>query len=95
MITPVHLPTHPATESQCWDQTPEGIAWATQAAAEQRKQARADAEDHAAMEKAMAGHVRCDNCLGTGFDAEPDGFGGSVGGPCSVCHGSGWVPAPT
>jgi hypothetical protein len=72
--------------------TPADQAWADKAMAEQSEQFRREAEDDEAMRKALAGTIPCPNCSGSGFDAEPDGFGGAIGGRCGECNGGGRVP---
>lgn len=40
----------------------------------------------------LRGWTRCPNLCHQGIDAEPDGFGGAIGGTCRVCNGAGEVP---
>lgn len=65
--------------------------WHVQAVAEQRAEFAAQQADDEAMRKALAGFEPCSNCSGTGFDAEPDGFGGAIGGQCAECRSTGFV----
>ena len=78
-------------EPPCWHETPEGIAWAAQMMAEQRKQFARDEADSKAMRKALAGTKPCGYCNGTGIDGEECSDGYHGGGRCLDCDGSGRV----
>lgn len=75
--------------------TPADQAWADKQAAEHEAWARDQASDAASVaawvRKMRRKHRRCTNCT-DGMDGEPDGMGGSIGGRCTVCDGTGWVP---